>query len=81
MEHDGCPTRAADGKTENASTNVVASPRREQGHRHVPEPLPRAGTERRGGPLEARVDPGQVAGRQQEREREARIVSENRTTQ
>jgi hypothetical protein len=35
VEHDGCPTRAADGKTENASTNVVASPRREQGHRHV----------------------------------------------
>ena len=26
MEHDGCPTRAADGKTENASTNVVARP-------------------------------------------------------
>jgi hypothetical protein len=26
VEPDGCPTRAADGKTENASTNVVARP-------------------------------------------------------
>ena len=60
MEPDGCPTWAADGKTENASTNVVARP----GASRAPSrarTAAEAGAERRGRPLEARVDPGQAS--------------------